>query len=149
MSTSTTMTDRRLPALTLPPHVIVMLSAATAGYSVALAGVASLQAAHEGALMDERSPSVAGVERLANGHDDLGARLDAAGYAYADAADAYTRSAAILASVDRDLAELAARVAEIDGVSRSLPTSVRVPVVRTVVQAKAPATHATTGASGG
>ena len=36
-----------------------------------------------------------------------------------------------------------------DGVSRSLPTTVHVPVISAVIPARAPATHATTGASGG
>jgi hypothetical protein len=126
-----------------------MLSATTAGYAATLAGVASLQAADEAALIDVRSPAVVEVDRLGSDHDGLAARLEQARRSYADAAEAYTRATAIQEEVDRNLALLAATVAEIDGVARNLPTSVKVPVQRTVVQVKAPPTITSTGASGG
>lgn len=145
------MTDRlRVPRVPrVPPHVIVMLSATTAGYAVTLAGVAALQAADEAAVMADRAPVAEDVAALVAGHDQLAVRLESAREDYARAADAYVRAAAVLEVVDRDLAGLASTVAEIDGVSRSLPTSVRQPVQRAVIRVTAPTTHATTSASGG
>lgn len=148
------MTDNRrapggLRVPRVPSNVILLLSAATAGYGASLAAVASFQAADEAALMAARQPATSGVEELAAGHDQLAARLDRALEAYRSAADAYDRAGSIQAAVNRDLEQLAAAVAEIDGVARDLPTSVRVPVQRTVVRVQAPTTHATTGASGG
>lgn len=143
------MTERALRMPRIPVHVVVMLSAAAAGYAASLAGVAAMQATREGALRDERAPALAGVDRLSRGHDELDARLVAAGRSYANAADTYTQASRMLATLDQDVATLAAQVAQIDGVSRSLPTTVHVPVIRAVIPARAPATHATTGASGG
>lgn len=145
------MTDRlpRLHLPRIPAHVVVMLSATTAGYAATLAGIAGLQSGHEAALGAARAPSVEEVARLGSGHDRLAARLEQARQAYADAADAYTRATALQEEIDRNLALLASTVAEIDGVARELPTSVRVPVQRSVVQVKTPTTIATTGASGG
>jgi hypothetical protein len=145
------MTDRhraiRLPRV--PAHVVVMLSAATAGYAATLACVAGLQAADEAALAAARAPAAEKVAALSAAHDRLAADLEASRMAYGTVAGAYDRATATLESVDRVLADLASAVAKIDGVSRSLPTSVRIPVPRTVVQVRAPATHATTRASGG
>ena len=134
----------------VPAHVIVMLSATTAGYAAALAGVTAIQAGDEHALAADRAPAVADVAALAAEHDHLAARLESARGAYAGAADGFGRATVILDAVDAQLASLAAAVAEIDGVSRSLPTSVRIPPVqRVVVRVQAPTTHATTSASGG
>jgi hypothetical protein len=126
-----------------------MLSATTAGYAATLAGIASLQSGGEATLIAARSPTIEEVARLGSGHDALAARLEEARRSYGDAADAYARAMALREAVDRNLALLAATVAEIDGVARNLPTSIRVPVQRTVVQVKAPPTITTTGASGG
>ena len=137
----------RIPRV--PAHVVVLLSAATAGYAVTLAGVAVMQAATEGALIAERAPSVGGLEDLAAAHDQLAASLDAADHDYQRAADTYAAATTVLDQVDRQLADLAAVVTDIDGSVRKLPTSIHVPVTRFVAPARAPATHATTGASGG
>jgi hypothetical protein len=144
------MTDRGgigLPRI--PAHVVVLLSASTAGYAVALAGVTALQSQHEAALIAQRSPTVAGVDALATGHDDLASRLESARDRYTRAAGAMDDVTSVLQAVDLQLEQLAASVAEIDGVSRTLPTSVRIPAPRVVRHVQAPATHATTGASGG
>jgi hypothetical protein len=142
----------RLPRI--PQHIVVLLSATTAGYAAMLAGVTAIQADHEAALMAQRAPAAADVAALGAAHDRLATRLESARAAYAEAADGYARASVVLDAVDAELAGLASAVAEIDGVSRNLPTTVRVPVQRTVVrvkapQSKAPQTHATTSASGG
>lgn len=143
------MTPRRfLPAV--PAHVWVMLGASTAGYALLLAGVATLQSDLEAGIVAARQPAVEGVARLAAGHDELIRRLDAARAGYTTAADTYAAAGSTLDALHQQVALLAGVVAEIDGVSRSLPAAVKLPPVqRTVVTVKAPATSGTTGASGG
>jgi exonuclease VII small subunit len=126
-----------------------MLSAATGGYGLTLAGVAGMQAAAENALIAERAPTVGGLEEVGAAHDRLAVDLEDAVRNYQRAADRYAAATTILDQVDRQLAKVASAVSEIDGTVRKLPTSIRVPVSRTVTTVKAPATHATTGASGG
>jgi hypothetical protein len=143
------LTPRRLlPAV--PTHVWVMLGASTAGYALVLAGVAALQSDAEAGLIAARQPAVEGVAGLASGHDELTRRLDAARAGYTTAADAYVAAGSTLDALQDQVALLAGVVAEIDGVSRSMPSAVKLPAVRrTVATVKAPATSGTTGASGG
>jgi len=143
------MTDGR-PFAGLPSHIWVMLGASTAGYALMLAGVAGLQARDEAGLIAARRPSVEGVAQLSAGHDALNARLDAARAAYAATADEYAAAGGTLDALHEQVGLLAGLVAEIDGVSRTLPTSVKLPVVRrSVTSISVPSTSGTTGASGG
>lgn len=143
------MTDGRSFA-GLPAHVWVMLGASTAGYALLLAGVAGLQSRNEADLIAARQPAVDGVAAVASGHDTLLRRLDAARAAYAATVDAYVAAGGSLDALDGTLGNLAGLVAEIDGVSRSLPTSVKLPAVkRSVSSVSVPSTSGTTGASGG
>jgi hypothetical protein len=142
------MTERRAFA-GVPSHVWVMLGASTAGYALLLAGVAGLQSRNEAALIAARQPAADGVAQIANGHDELLARLDAARTAYASAVDAYMATGGSLDALDAQMGRLAALVAEIDGVSRTLPSSVKMPAVRrSVSSVSVPSTSGTTGASG-
>ena len=139
---------RSLPAV--PAHVWVMLGASTAGYALVLAGVAAIQSNAEAILISARRPAVDGVAQLAAGHEELIRRLDAAQAGYATAADTYGAVGSTLDALHEQVALLAGVVAEIDGVSRSMPAAVKLPAVRrTVATVKAPATSGTTGASGG
>jgi hypothetical protein len=138
---------RHLPQV--PAHIVVMLSATTAGYALTLAAVAATQATAEERLIAERAPAVGGIEDVASGHDALAARLDVARRVYDAAAGSYAAATSVLGAVDQQLADLAGVVSDIDGSVRKLPTSIHMPAVRVVTQAQAPATHATTGASGG
>jgi uncharacterized membrane protein YhiD involved in acid resistance len=127
-----------------------MLSASTAGYALVLAGVAALQSNAEADLIAARRPAVEGVARLAAGHDELIRRLDAARAGYTTAADTYAAAGSTLDALHEQVALLTGVVAEIDGVSRSMPAAVKLPAVqRTVATVQAPATSGTTGASGG
>lgn len=141
------MTDRQ--PVRLPAHVLVMLSASTAVYALVLAGVAGVQSRDDAALATARDPVARAVEHLAAGHDALGDRLDRARGDYAAAAAAYGAAGDALSSLETRIDDLSALMARIDGVSRSLPTSVRLPAVRGSISGTAPATHATTRASGG
>jgi hypothetical protein len=143
------MTEPRLLAR-LPAHVWVMLGASTAGYALMLAAVAGLQSHSEAELMAAREPASAGVAELRAAQLGLEARLDAASAAYAASVDAYNAAGGNLAALHLRMAQLGALVAEIDGVSRSMPAAISLPVVRkTVSSTRSPSTQGTTGASGG
>lgn len=134
----------------LPSHIWVMLGASTAGYALMLAGVAGLQSRTEADLIAARNPAAQGVAQLSAGHDNLQSQLDAARAAYAASASAYVGVGGTVDALHAQVGSLAALVAEIDGVSRSLPSSVKLPAVhRSVTSVKAPSTSGTTGASGG
>jgi hypothetical protein len=137
--------------LGLPSHVIVMLGASTATYALVLAGVAGLQSRSEADLAALRAPSVDGLASLAAGHDAVSARLRAAQDAYNAAVQAYLDAGGSLDAVEASLGSFAAVVAEIDGVSRSMPSGVKLPKVQRVSGStgSTPTTQATTGASGG
>jgi hypothetical protein len=134
----------------LPTHVWVLFGASTAGYALVLAGVAAFQSNAEASLIAIRQPAVDGVAQLAAGHDALAERLDAARADYAASVDAYVAAGGRLDALHQQVALLAGVVAEIDGVSRSMPDAVKLPAVhRSVATVKAPTTSGTTGASGG
>lgn len=134
--------------LRLPPHIAVFLGASTAAYAVTLAGVTALQAQSEAALIADRAPVVAGIDAIAARNDQLAAALTTAGTEYQAASEAYLANGGRLADLEQALASLASKVAKIDGVSRSLPSAASLPTVRRVTTSTAPATSATTGASG-
>jgi hypothetical protein len=134
----------------LPTHVWVLFGASTAGYALILAGVAAFQSNADADLVAARQPAVDGVAQLIAGHDALSKRLDLAGADYGAAADAYVAVGDTLDALHSQVGLLAGLVAEIDGVSRSMPDAVKLPAVRrTVTTTGAPTTSGTTGASGG
>lgn len=135
--------------LGLPSHVIVMLGTSTAAYALLLAGVAGLQSLSEADLAAAHRPAVDGVAQLQAGHDGLNARLEAAKANYESTVAAYLAAGGSLDAFDAQLGSLSGLVAEIDGVSRTLPTTVKLPAVRkSVGSVSVPKTSGTTGASG-
>jgi hypothetical protein len=147
MTGASTMTERQ--AARIPVNVFVLLSASTAAYALVLAGVAGVQSRDDAALAAARDPVANAIEQVAAGHDALADQLQRARAGYAAAAAAYTAAGGELTGLDGLLGNLATVVADIDGVSRSLPSSVRLPAIRGSVSGGAPSTHATTRASGG
>lgn len=134
----------------LPNHVIVMLAASTAGYALLLAGVAGLQAHSEADLAAGRAPAVDGVAAISSGHDALATRLDAARAEYTRTVSTFLAAGGSLDQLQEQLGAFSALVEEIDGVSRAMPTTVKLPPVRSSVSSvRIPKTHSTTGASGG
>ncbi len=133
-----------------PVHLAVLVGASAGIYAVSLAGVTLLQSSADLAVIEDRRPLDAATSGLADGHDALGADLTRAAQAYSDAAGRYDRLAPRLADTETSLDALAATVARIGGDAKALPGRVALPkVTRAVSGAKAPVTHATTGASGG
>ena len=142
------MTDR-LGAFRVPPHVTVMLGVSTAAYAVTLAGVTGMQATSEAGLAAQRAPAIARVQDLATRNDALAADLALAGQRFDAVAAAYVAAGGRVSDLESALASLATSTHAIDGVSRSLPTGAALPrVTRVAVGGTAPATSATTGASG-
>jgi|GEM_PF-7080471 hypothetical protein len=136
--------------LGLPTHVVVLLAASTAGYGLMLAGVAGVQSRAEAGLAAARQPALDGVAQLRAGHDDLAARLDGAQADYNATVAAYAAAGGSLDALTSQLAVLSTLVGEIDGVSRSMPAIVKLPVMHTSVgSVQNPSTQSTTGASGG
>ena len=142
------MTERAVTGA-VPPNILVLVGTTTAAYALTLAGVAALQARSEAGLTAARAPAAARLAELARGHELLLERLQLASRRYEDAASQYVATTDALAGVRDELAAFAALVGEIDGISRTMPTSIRVPQPRMTVRISAPATSATTGASGG
>jgi len=141
----TTMTDARRPV-----HLVVLLGATAGIYAVSLAGVTALQAAADRALIDDRAPLDATTSSLSAGQDAFQSDLTRAAGAYGDAAASYDRLAPRLDELETSLDTLAGTVSKVSGAAKALPGRVALPTVtRTVITRTAPATHATTRASGG
>ena len=144
------MTDPRRLAIALPAHVGVILGLSTGAYALTVAAVTGLQASAEATARAERAPTIAAIDVMTGGHDQLAARLEAARSAYEAAAGAYSTAGLQVADLEARLKALAAAVTEVSGSAAGLPSSVRLPPVsKSVAAAPAPATQATTGASGG
>jgi len=144
------MTDERRPAISIPAHLGVILGLSAGAYALTLAAVTGLQSSAESATRLERAPTIAAIDAMAAGHDRLTARLDTARAAYEAAAGAYGDAGLQVADLESRLNALAAAVSEVSGTASSLPSGVRLPpVARSVTTAAAPASQATTGASGG
>jgi len=132
-----------------PVHLAVLLGASAGIYAVSLAGVAALQSTTDRALIDERAPLDAATTALSGGHDAVETDLEGAVRAYGDAAAGYDGLGPRLDEMETSLDALAGTVSRVTGAARTLPGHVTLPVVpRTVTTRAAPASHATTGASG-
>ncbi|HEX4898328.1 MAG TPA: hypothetical protein VFV53_08245 [Candidatus Limnocylindrales bacterium] len=143
------MTERR-PAMSVPAHLGVILGLSTGAYALTLAAVTGLQSSAEAATRMERAPTITAIDTMAADHDRLTARLDAARAAYEAAAGVYGDAGLQVADLGARLDALVAAVGEVSGTASSLPSSVQLPpIARSVAKVAAPATQATTGASGG
>lgn len=134
----------------IPRQVVVLVGLSTAAYAGSLASVAALQSAAEASTVADRAPAAAALADAVARNDALAARLHDVASIQAEAAAAYDRLTAQIAADEKALTSLAAKVAAVDGSSRSLPTSVAMPrSVRVVVTSGGGQTrHATTGGSG-
>jgi len=143
------MTDVLASLRRVPAHIGVMLGLSTAAYAVTLAGVAADQSQAEAATAAARAPAVAAVDSLTHGNDDVDAALARADTMLAAVSRDYQLAGERLAALEGALNGFAGSVAQINGVSRALPASVPLPAVTMSSRSSVPATHATTGASGG
>lgn len=131
-------------------HVPLLAAVSVGLYAITLSGVTLLQAQHDQALAAERQPLVAAAARAAAERAATETAVRRAAAALTIATDRYASAADASGRLDAALAALAAQVTETTGAAARLPTSVALPAApaRVVIQAAAPATQATTGASG-
>jgi hypothetical protein len=138
------MTEPRRPA-----HLAVLVGVSAGAYAVSLAGVTALQSAADAELHADREPIRLAAAAAAAEHASLESALDDAAHRYAVLADRYHRSGLDIEGIEAALDALAARAAAVSESAASLPTRFALPAVRSAPRiVSAPATHATTRASG-
>jgi len=135
-----------------PYHIGVLVGLSTGMYALSLAAVTTLQVASDQALIEEREPVRDAIGLLADHHDRMAARLDAANRRYEEASGGYDDLADRLATVHEEIEGLGRTVTTIEGSAFALPGSLDLPEIPRSVRPRAapppPATDATTGASG-
>lgn len=134
----------------LPLHLPVVLSVGTGLYAVTLAGVTALQARTDASLVAERQPLTAAVATLSARRQALEQQLQGTVSSLNAAAAAYDQVRGHSAALEAALGTLAAQVTAATGVAASLPSHLSLPAAVGTVGSvtTAPATQATTGASG-
>jgi hypothetical protein len=132
-----------------PFHLPITAAICTGLYAGSLGLVTLLQAAHDADTARANAPLADAAMRAASERASAGRSVRAASAALQAAVDGY--SAATSASLDLDAAlqQLSAQVEAATGAAARLPASIRLPAAPSGVTAvSAPATNATTGASG-
>jgi len=132
-------------------HLPLLAAASASLYAVALAGVTLLQAQHDAAVAAARQPLADAAEVAAIQRGAAQRALRRATMALSAASGAYEGTASASGQLDATLAALAEQVALVTGAAAQLPTRVALPAAPSrvvVVAPAAPATQATTGASG-
>jgi len=141
------MTDRRRPV-----HLAILVGFSATAYAGSLAVVTTLQSATDASITAQREPIRASAEAIAAGHDDLEALVVETARRYGLVSDRYGAMLSEFNDVAVSLDTLAANTAKVSDTARALPSRVALPKVVAaprITRVSAPATHATTGASGG
>lgn len=134
-----------------PLHLAVLAGLSAGAYAGSLALVTMLQSSADAALVAERVPVRAAADEIAASHDGLEAAVAAAANRYSRLAERYSGLLPAIAGIETSIDSLAKTTAAVSDSTLSLPTHVRLPAVQAaprVVRVAAPATQATTGASG-
>jgi phage shock protein A len=133
-----------------PMHLPMALGLGTGLYAVTLAGVTALQARTDAALAAERQPLSVAVGEVTQSRAALEGQLQVTVSSLNAAAAAYDRVRGHSADLETALSALAARVSSATGAAASLPSRISLPAAPGGVSSvsTAPATQATTGASG-
>jgi hypothetical protein len=134
-----------------PLHLAVLAGLSAGAYAGSLALVTMLQSSADAALVAERVPVRAAADEIAASHDGLEAAVAAAANRYSRLAERYSGLLPAIAGIETSIDSLAETTAAVSDSTLSLPTHVRLPAVQAaprVVRVAAPATQATTGASG-
>ena len=130
-------------------HLPVYAAACTGLYAGSLALMTMLQAEHNAAVALDQTPLIDAVNSAASARRGTEDALHAASDALGSASDHYADATALSAQLDTAMAAFAKQVATATGVAGRLPSSVRLPAAPgAVAHVSAPATQATTGASG-
>ncbi len=132
-------------------HLPVAGAATGVLYAGSLALVSLFQAHQDAALARERAPLVEGVAAAVAQRSTTLHAIEVANRVLGDASASYESALARSRALDDMLALLARHVGDATGAAAQLPTSDQLPAApaaATVVPPAAPATNATTGASG-
>ncbi len=133
----------------LPAHIAVMLGLSTAAYAVSLAAVAMDQSQADAATAAARAPALDAIESISRTNDVLNTAIGQANGDLTSVAAAYGAAGDRLTALEAALAGFAGTVAQIDGVSRTLPATVPLPAIPKTTRTTVTTIHATTGASCG
>jgi hypothetical protein len=134
--------------------VQIILGVSTALYAASLATVTGLQSVQDQAAREGNAGLAASLSEARGAREAVELDLRLAGAAYNRHIDGYEDVRARADLLAAEVAELAALVESVNGAAARLPaggaiaTSIAPRVVRIAAPAPAPATHATTGASG-
>jgi hypothetical protein len=137
-----------------PTHLAVLAGLSAGAYAGCLALVAMLQSSADAALIADRAAIRAAADAIAADHDGLEAAVAEATRRYGRLADTYAALLPGIAGVDASVDALARTTAGVTDSTLSLPSHVTLPAMPAVqaatrvVRMAAPATQATTGASG-
>lgn len=134
-----------------PLHLAVLAGLCAGAYAGSLALVTMVQSSADAALTAERAPIRDVAATIAAQHDALEATAAAAIRRYGQVTDRYGALLPNLATVETSLDALAKTTAGVTDSTLAFPTHISLPTVQAaprIVRVAAPATHATTGASG-
>jgi hypothetical protein len=140
------MTDQRRPI-----HLAVLVGLSASAYAGSLGAVSVLQSAADSSLIAQRAPVRAAADAVAASHSDLEATVAEAVRRYGLVSERYAALVPEFSNVETSLDALAKNTAKVSNSAQALPSRVSLPKVSAprIVRVAAPATHATTGASGG
>ncbi len=134
-----------------PLHLTVLAGLSVGAYAGSLALVAMLQSSADAAVIAERAPIREAADSIAASHDGLETTVAAAARRYGRMADRYGALLPELATVETSLDALVKTTAGVTDSTLTLPSRINLPTVQAaprVTRVAAPASHATTGASG-
>jgi len=141
------MTDQRRPV-----HLAILVGVSASAYAGSLAFVTTLQSATDASITAQREPIRAAADAIAAGHSELEAAVVEAARRYGLVGDQYGALLPEFTQVEASLDALATTTAKVSNSAQALPTRVSLPKVVAaprITRVAAPASHATTGASGG
>lgn len=139
-----------MPSAAQLARLAIQAGASLGLYAPALVLVTVLQSSHDTAVTAARQPLVIAAERLRSEREHTTAELQRAARALCDAGARYDRVKQASTALEAALDRLAAGVERATGSAARLPASLPMPPApqALTITAPAPATHATTGASG-
>lgn len=145
--TVTTVAEKRPPL-----HLAVLVGLSAGAYAGSLAVVTLVQSTTDASVSAQRAPTRVIADAITAAHNDLEANVADAMRHYGLIADRYGALEPEFATLETTLDALATTTSSVTNSVRTLPTRVNLPKVSStarVVRAAAPASHATTAASGG
>ena len=145
--------DPFVERLRRPLHFGTLLGVSAGLYATTLTGVAVLQQHADDDLAAARAPAVARAAALRAANDELAGIVERLDQGNAALASSYAGTRADIDRFESNLGDFASVVGEVRGAAAALPARISLPSVPSGgsvrVVSKAPATHATTRASGG